>query len=66
MLFCRSQFQEMSESLVQACRTDTEAFLSDIEHSVAQSRLVFRQLEAERGPHAQALDWEEVEEQVGL
>ncbi|XP_041923230.1 RING finger protein 32 isoform X2 [Alosa alosa] len=62
--FFETKLQEMSDSLVQACHTDTEAFLIDIEHSVAQSRLIFRQLETKCAPGAQALDWELVKEQA--
>ncbi|XP_062377247.1 RING finger protein 32 isoform X2 [Sardina pilchardus] len=61
--FFETKLQEMSDSLVQACRTDTEAFLTDIDHSLAQSRLVFRKLDTECAPDAQALDWEQVKEQ---
>ncbi|KAL2085599.1 hypothetical protein ACEWY4_018919 [Coilia grayii] len=62
--FFETKLQEMSDSLVQACHTDTEAFLSDIEHSVARSRLVFRELEPAGCTEARPENWEQIEEQA--
>ncbi|XP_063063153.1 RING finger protein 32 isoform X2 [Engraulis encrasicolus] len=77
--FFENKLQEMSDSLVQACHTDTEAFLNAIESSVAQSRLVFQEMEETTTSAAAAADptaadatpprpqdWEQIQEQMGL
>ncbi|XP_027012544.2 RING finger protein 32 [Tachysurus fulvidraco] len=39
--FFEEKFQEMTESLVQSCRSDVDSFLRDLDCSVAQSRDIF-------------------------
>uniref|UniRef100_A0A673JF96 Ring finger protein 32 n=1 Tax=Sinocyclocheilus rhinocerous TaxID=307959 RepID=A0A673JF96_9TELE len=40
-----NQFQEMNDSLVQSCSTDVEAFLNDIDRSVATSHDILRRFD---------------------
>ncbi|KAG1943189.1 RING finger protein [Pimephales promelas] len=40
--FFENKFQEMNDSLVQSCSTDVEAFLNDIDRSVAMSHDILR------------------------
>lgn len=42
VIYFLNQFQEMNDSLVQSCSTDVEAFLNDIDRSVAMSHDILR------------------------
>lgn len=61
-----NQFQEMNDSLVQSCSMDVEAFLSDIDRSVATSHHILRRF-ADKYAGASEMedkDWLEAQEKV--
>ncbi|KAM9839715.1 RING finger protein 32 [Aulostomus maculatus] len=62
--FFEAKLQELNDSFVQYCHTDTEAFLSDIDRSLSSSRRVFQQLERKHIPEPQEDDWERIRSQV--
>ncbi|CAB1418603.1 unnamed protein product [Pleuronectes platessa] len=60
---CR-KLQELNDSFVRYCHTDTEAFLSDIDRSLSSSRRVFQQLERKSVSEPQDNDWDRIQSQV--
>lgn len=62
--FFEEKLQELNDSFVQYCHTDTEAFLSDIDHSLSSSRQVFQELERKRMSEPQKDDWDRIQTQV--
>ncbi|XP_039899687.1 RING finger protein 32 isoform X1 [Simochromis diagramma] len=62
--FFESRLQELNDSFVRYCHTDTEAFLSDIDRSLSSSRRVFQQLERKSVSEPQENDWDRIKSQV--
>ncbi|XP_061660955.1 RING finger protein 32 isoform X2 [Syngnathoides biaculeatus] len=63
--FFEAKLQELSDSFVQRCHIDAEAFLSDIDRSLSSSRRVLRQLETKKHvAEPQEDDWERIQTQV--
>ncbi|KAA8580684.1 hypothetical protein FQN60_013642, partial [Etheostoma spectabile] len=62
--FFEAKLQELNDSFVRYCHTDTEAFLSDINRSLSSSRQVFQQLERKHVPEPQESDWDRIQSQV--
>ncbi|KAM7390346.1 hypothetical protein PAMA_008495 [Pampus argenteus] len=62
--FFEAKLQELNDSFVRYCHTDTEAFLSDIDRSLSSSRRVFQQLERKQIPEPQENDWDRIQSQV--
>ncbi|CAK6969303.1 RING finger protein 32 [Scomber scombrus] len=62
--FFEAKLQELNDSFVRYCHTDTEAFLSDIDRSLSSSRRVFQQLERKHVPEPQENDWDRIQSQV--
>ncbi|KAM9775522.1 RING finger protein 32 [Syngnathus typhle] len=65
--FFEAKLQELSDGLVRRCRTDAEAFLSDIDRSLSSSRRVLGQPEREKRvaePREDDDDWERIQSQV--
>uniref|UniRef100_A0A3Q4HEK3 Ring finger protein 32 n=1 Tax=Neolamprologus brichardi TaxID=32507 RepID=A0A3Q4HEK3_NEOBR len=62
--FFESRLQELNDSFVRYCHTDTEAFLSDIDRSLSSSRRVFQQLERKSVSESQENDWDRIKSQV--
>nr|XP_057915920.1 RING finger protein 32 isoform X2 [Doryrhamphus excisus] len=62
--FYEAKLQELNESLVRHCQTNTEAFLSDIDRLLSSSRRVFQQLERKCVSEPQEDDWERIRSQV--
>ncbi|XP_045917576.1 RING finger protein 32 [Micropterus dolomieu] len=62
--FFEAQLQELNDSFVRYCHTDTEAFLSDINRSLSSSRRVFQQLERKNVSEPQETDWDRIQSQV--
>lgn len=65
---CSCQFQEMTESLVQSCRSDVDSFLRDLDRSVAQSRDIFHLFDLLHGSSrgVQEEVWMKVQEKVQI
>uniref|UniRef100_A0A672RZ52 RING-type domain-containing protein n=1 Tax=Sinocyclocheilus grahami TaxID=75366 RepID=A0A672RZ52_SINGR len=60
-----NQFQEMNDSLVQSCSTDVEAFLSDIDRSVASSHDILRRFDKYTSvSEMEEKDWLEAQEKA--
>lgn len=59
-----TDLQELNDSFVRYCHTDTEAFLSDINRSLSSSRRVFQQLERKHVSEPRENDWERIQSQV--
>lgn len=61
-----NQFQEMNDSLVQSCSTDVEAFLSDIDRSVASSHDILCRFDDKYTSvsELEEKDWLEAQEKV--
>ncbi|KAK9527660.1 hypothetical protein VZT92_014202 [Zoarces viviparus] len=62
--FFEAKLQELNDSFVQYCHTDTEAFLTDINRSLSSSRRVFQQLERKHVSEPQESDWDRIQSQV--
>uniref|UniRef100_G3NIG6 Ring finger protein 32 n=1 Tax=Gasterosteus aculeatus aculeatus TaxID=481459 RepID=G3NIG6_GASAC len=62
--FFEAKLQELNDSFVRYCHTDTESFLSDINRSLSSSRRVFQQLERKQVSEPQENDWERIQSQV--
>ncbi|TNN73385.1 RING finger protein 32 [Liparis tanakae] len=62
--YFEAKLQELNDSFVRYCRTDTEAFLTDINRSLSSSRRVFRQLERKRVSEPEERDWDRIQSQV--
>ncbi|XP_068604357.1 RING finger protein 32 [Brachionichthys hirsutus] len=62
--FFERKLQELNDSFVRYCRTDTEAFLRDINRSLSSSRKVFQQLEGKCLSAPQEKDWDRIQIQV--
>ncbi|XP_071341109.1 RING finger protein 32 isoform X1 [Trachinotus anak] len=62
--FFEAKLQELNDSFVRYCHTDTEAFLSDIDRSLSSSRRVFQQLERKSVSEPQENDWDRIQSQV--
>ncbi|XP_034561946.1 RING finger protein 32 isoform X2 [Notolabrus celidotus] len=62
--FFEAKLQELNDSFVRYCHTDTEAFLSDINRSLSSSRRVFQQLERKNIPEPLECDWDQIQSQV--
>ncbi|XP_042366153.1 RING finger protein 32 [Plectropomus leopardus] len=62
--FFEAKLQELNDSFVRYCHTDTEAFLSDINRSLSSSRRVFQQLERKHVSEPQESDWDRIQSQV--
>uniref|UniRef100_A0A4W6FFW0 Ring finger protein 32 n=1 Tax=Lates calcarifer TaxID=8187 RepID=A0A4W6FFW0_LATCA len=62
--FFEAKLQELNDSFVRYCHTDTEAFLSDIDRSLSSSRRVFEQLERKSISEPQENDWDRIQSQV--
>ncbi|XP_051266494.1 RING finger protein 32 [Dicentrarchus labrax] len=62
--FFEAKLQELNDSFVRYCHTDTEAFLSDINRSLSSSRRVFQQLERKHISEPQENDWDRIQSQV--
>lgn len=64
-IYFRNQFQEMNDSLVRSCTTDVEAFLKDIDRSVAMSHdLLGRFDKSVCVSEMEDKDWLEAQEKV--
>ncbi|KAF0028011.1 hypothetical protein F2P81_019098 [Scophthalmus maximus] len=61
--FFEAKLQELNDSFVRYCHTDTEAFLSDIDRSLSSSRRVFQQLESKSVSEPQENDWDQIQSQ---
>ncbi|CAG04307.1 unnamed protein product, partial [Tetraodon nigroviridis] len=62
--FFEKKLQELNDSFVRYCHTDTEAFLRDINRSLSSSRRVFQQLERKCVSEPRESDWERIQSQV--
>nr|XP_020457866.1 RING finger protein 32 [Monopterus albus] len=62
--FFEAKLQELNDSFVQYCHSNTEAFLSDIDRSLSSSRQVFQQLERRRIAEPREDDWDRIQSQV--
>ncbi|XP_047424044.1 RING finger protein 32 [Mugil cephalus] len=62
--YFEARLQELNDSFVRYCHTDTEAFLSDIDRSLSSSRRVFQQLERKSVSEPQENDWYQIKSQV--
>uniref|UniRef100_UPI0037E82C13 RING finger protein 32 n=1 Tax=Semicossyphus pulcher TaxID=241346 RepID=UPI0037E82C13 len=62
--FFETKLQELNDSFVRYCHTDTEAFLSDINRSLSASRRVFQQLERKSVSEPREDDWDRIQSQV--
>ncbi|XP_020791294.2 RING finger protein 32 [Boleophthalmus pectinirostris] len=62
--FFEEKLQELNDSFVQYCHTDTEAFLSDIDHSLSSSRQVFDELERRHMSMPKEHHWDRIQSQV--
>ncbi|XP_023143313.2 RING finger protein 32 [Amphiprion ocellaris] len=62
--FFEARLQELNDSFVRYCHTDTEAFLSDIDRSLSSSRRVFQQLERKSISEPQENDWDRIKSQI--
>uniref|UniRef100_A0A3Q0SNS0 Ring finger protein 32 n=1 Tax=Amphilophus citrinellus TaxID=61819 RepID=A0A3Q0SNS0_AMPCI len=62
--FFEARLQELNDSFVRYCHTDTEAFLSDIDRSLSSSRRVFQQLEKKSVSKPRENDWDRIKSQV--
>ncbi|XP_027129971.1 RING finger protein 32 isoform X3 [Larimichthys crocea] len=62
--FFEAKLQELNDSFVRYCHTDTEAFLSDINRSLSSSRRVFQQLERKHISEPHENDWDRIQRQV--
>ncbi|XP_019943044.2 RING finger protein 32 [Paralichthys olivaceus] len=62
--FFEAKLQELNDSFVRYCHTDTEAFLSDIDRSLSSSRRVFQQLERKSVSEPQENDWDRIQSQA--
>ncbi|XP_056289961.1 RING finger protein 32 [Pseudoliparis swirei] len=62
--YFEAKLQELNDSFVRYCRTDTEAFLTDINRSLSSSRRVFRQLERKHVSEPEERDWDRIQSQV--
>ncbi|XP_051572982.1 RING finger protein 32 [Myxocyprinus asiaticus] len=64
--FFEKKFQEISDSLVQSCSTDVDAFLNDIDHSVAMSHNILRRFDNEymSVSKMEEKDWLEAQEKA--
>ncbi|KAJ0022857.1 hypothetical protein NQD34_014991, partial [Periophthalmus magnuspinnatus] len=62
--FFEEKLQELNDSFVQYCHMDTEAFLSDIDHSLSSSRQVFEELERRHMSTPQEHHWDRIQSQV--
>ncbi|KAM4534080.1 RING finger protein 32 [Odontesthes bonariensis] len=62
--FFEEKLQELNDSFVRYCHTDTEAFLSDIDRSLSSSRRVFQQLERKSVSEPRENDWDQIKSQV--
>ncbi|KAM4544120.1 LOW QUALITY PROTEIN: RING finger protein 32 [Fundulus diaphanus] len=60
----RLRLQELNDSFVRYCHTDTEAFLSDIDRSLSSSRRVFVELERKGISEPQENEWVRPRSQV--
>uniref|UniRef100_A0A3B3BDY8 Ring finger protein 32 n=1 Tax=Oryzias melastigma TaxID=30732 RepID=A0A3B3BDY8_ORYME len=58
------RLQELNDSFVRYCHTDTEDFLRDIDRSLSSSRQVFQQLERKRASEPQENNWDQIKTQV--
>ncbi|XP_016336633.1 RING finger protein 32 isoform X1 [Sinocyclocheilus anshuiensis] len=64
-VFFEKKFQEMNDSLVQSCSTDVEAFLSDIDRSVASSHDILRRFNKYTSvSEMEEKDWLEAQEKA--
>ncbi|RVE58734.1 hypothetical protein OJAV_G00196960 [Oryzias javanicus] len=62
--FFEDRLQELNDSFVRYCHTDTEDFLRDIDRSLSSSRQVFQQLERKRASEPQENNWDQIRKQV--
>ncbi|XP_034005527.1 RING finger protein 32 [Trematomus bernacchii] len=62
--FFEAKLQELNDSFVRYCHTDTEAFLSEIDRSLSSSRRVFEQLKRKHVSEPQEDDWDQIHSQV--
>ncbi|KAG7453741.1 RING finger protein 32 [Solea senegalensis] len=62
--FFEAKLQELNDSFVRHCHTNTEAFLSDIDRSLSSSRRVFQQLERKSVAEPRENDWDRIQRQV--
>uniref|UniRef100_A0A3Q3KWH8 Ring finger protein 32 n=2 Tax=Mastacembelus armatus TaxID=205130 RepID=A0A3Q3KWH8_9TELE len=62
--FFEAKLQELNDSFIRYCHTDTEAFLRDIDRSLSSSRRVFQQLERKSISEPQEKDWDQIQSQV--
>uniref|UniRef100_A0A3B3HDY2 Ring finger protein 32 n=1 Tax=Oryzias latipes TaxID=8090 RepID=A0A3B3HDY2_ORYLA len=62
--FFEDRLQELNDSFVRHCHTDTKDFLRDIDRSLSSSRRVFQQLEKKRPSKPQENNWDQIKTQV--
>uniref|UniRef100_A0A8C7WYY7 Ring finger protein 32 n=1 Tax=Oryzias sinensis TaxID=183150 RepID=A0A8C7WYY7_9TELE len=62
--FFEDRLQELNDSFVRHCHTDTEDFLRDIDRSLSSSRRVFQELERKRPSKPQENNWDQIKTQV--
>lgn len=62
--FFEAKLQELSDSFVQHCHIDTEAFLSEIDHSLSSSRRVFEELQRKHVSEPPEEHWDTIQRQV--
>ncbi|XP_055063050.2 RING finger protein 32 [Misgurnus anguillicaudatus] len=62
--FFEKKFQEMNDSLVQSCSTDIEAFLNEIDRSVAVSHDILRRFNSNYACEMEDKDWLEAQEKA--
>ncbi|KAM3593050.1 uncharacterized protein V6R79_005094 [Siganus canaliculatus] len=62
--YFEEKLQELNDSFVRYCHTDTEAFLSDINRSLSSSRRAFQQLESKYAAEPQENHWDQIQSQV--
>lgn len=63
-IYFRNQFQQMNDSLVHSCSTDIEAFLNDIDRSVAASHDILRHFNSNYVCEMEDKDWLEAQGKV--
>lgn len=66
VIYFLNQFQEMNDRLVQSCSTDVEAFLNDIDRSVAMSHDILHRFDVKYTSVSEMedKDWLEAQEKV--
>ncbi|XP_063730094.1 RING finger protein 32 [Eleginops maclovinus] len=62
--FFEAKLEELNDSFVRYCHTDTEAFLTDINRSLSASRRVFEQLQRKHVSEPPESHWDRIQSQV--